>query len=122
MSPVGNGQPLNWRRMTVGCLAVTCLLTGGANFLTDPEQSTGTTGMLIRIGLVLGAIWLALPQLETLKSRLSVVALLIALLVLVIAASRPNIFRIVAGVVAAGLAVNWGLRWLATIKGKPNRH
>ncbi len=121
MSPVGNSQPLNWRRMTVGCLAVICLLIGGANFLTDPEQATGTTGMLIRIGLVLGATWLALPQLETLKSKLSVFALLIAVLLLVIAASRPNIFRIVAGVVAAGLAANWGLRWLATIKGKPNR-
>ncbi len=121
MRQVVKGQSLNWRRLAVGCLAVICLLIGGASFLADPEQATGTTGMLIRIGLVMGAIWLALPQLETFKSKISVVALLIALLLLVMAASRPNIFRIAAGVVAVGLTLNWALRWLASIKGKPNR-
>ena len=51
-------------RMLLGILAVALLLGGGVMLLTSPEGGVGLTvsGGCIRMGLVVGALWLAYPQ------------------------------------------------------------
>ena len=56
------------RRNLIGILAAVLLLLGGVTALTGPGGSSaaGFAGGCIRVGLVLGAIWLAMPQIQAL--------------------------------------------------------
>ena len=59
------------RRNTIGILAAVLLLLGGVTAFTGPGGSSaqGFAGGCIRVGLVLGAIWLAMPQIQSLLSK-----------------------------------------------------
>ncbi len=104
---------MNWQRFSVGVFALGFLICGGLLHVAKPADAAGYVGILVRVGLLLSVIWLALPQLEQLKTRLSGMLLLGILLLLVVVAARPNLSRVAAGILAITLAANWILKWLS---------
>jgi uncharacterized membrane protein len=60
-----------WRRRTLGTLAAVLLIVGGALMLGPPLASASgyVAGFCIRVGLLLGALWLALPQIFALYNK-----------------------------------------------------
>jgi len=60
------------RRASLGIIAALLLLIGGVSALNGPGGSSawGFSGVCIKSGLVLGALWLALPQIQATLSRL----------------------------------------------------
>jgi hypothetical protein len=59
-------------RNALGIIAAFLLLIGGVTAVSGPAGSSaaGFAGGCIRVGLVLGAVWLALPQIRALLTRL----------------------------------------------------
>jgi hypothetical protein len=109
-------SPVNtpcWRRSVVGGISFVCLVSGIAMYFYGTGSTSGLQGILIRVGVVLAAIWLAMPQLRMLTSLHSVGAFLIFLALIIAAASRPSFFRIIALLLMIGLTLNWVLRWMA---------
>jgi hypothetical protein len=60
------------RRKTLGIAAVLLLAVGVVAALRGPEDGSarGFAGGCIRVGLVLGALWLAWPQIQGIFARL----------------------------------------------------
>jgi len=60
------------RRASLGIIAALLLLIGGVSALNGPGGSSawGFSGVCIKSGLVLGALWLALPQIQAAFSGL----------------------------------------------------
>ena len=54
-------QRLVAQRGLIGCLALLGLLVGGFLCVWSKEQQGGAGGSLLRVGIVLGSLWLALP-------------------------------------------------------------
>jgi hypothetical protein len=56
------------KRTTLGLVALFLLVIGGITALSGPASGSaaGFAGGCIRVGLVLGAVWLALPQIKAL--------------------------------------------------------
>jgi hypothetical protein len=76
-------------RSLLGICALVLLLLGGAALLYDSGDGTTVSfaAGCLRVGLVLGAIWLALPQITSILSRMPrwmMVALAIGLVVIII--------------------------------------
>ena len=76
-------------RNLLGCLAIGLLLLGGAfTFNGDASgNSLGFAGGCVRVGLLLGALWLALPQVQSFFAktpRWLLIASAIGLIVVVI--------------------------------------
>ena len=69
-------------------------------------------GVYVRVGFVLVTIWLAYPQLATLKNKFSVFVLAVVLILLMVVATRPQLFPITAIVAVVCLLINGGLRRL----------
>ncbi len=111
---------MNWQRLILGIVAIGCLVVGGVLYFSSPDEPVWAA-ILIRVGAILGVTWLAMPQLESVSGRLSSIAFLVVLLVLIVAATKPNIFKVVAGVAAVAMALNWVLKWASVITKPPNR-
>src|SRR5262245_39585924 len=60
------------RRTTLGIIALLLLVVGSIAAFNGPggESAWGFSGVCIKSGLVLGALWLALPQIQSLATRL----------------------------------------------------
>lgn len=63
----GNG----WRRHTLGTIAGVLLLTGLIILVSAPNSpvKSSVAGVCLRVGLLLAAIWLALPQITAIFER-----------------------------------------------------
>jgi len=116
---------VNYQRLAIGILAAISLLIGGWMYFFGPENpspsAAATTGVLVRVGSLLGVIWLAMPQLKSMKTKFSLIAFLVLLVILIIAATRPKIFPIIAGLLAISLSLNWVLSWLSQFSGTPKK-
>jgi hypothetical protein len=78
------------RRHLLGAIALTCLLVGAAlQLVGDSSSRVEWASACLRIGAVLGAVWLALPQLRKPGSRWLIGAFLTAFIVLAV---RPRLF------------------------------
>jgi hypothetical protein len=60
------------RRATLGIIALLLLIVGAAALFNGPggSEAWGFAGVCIKSGLVLGALWLALPQLQAALTQL----------------------------------------------------
>ena len=58
-----DGSPLAVRKLIVGLISLGCLVTAAALwiFAEDPEKNPATA-VTMRLGIMLGALWLALPS------------------------------------------------------------
>lgn len=108
----------DWRRAVVGVLAVVFFGLAATFYFFEIHSAAGMQGILVRLGLVLSAIWLAMPQLKRLTMFQSVGAVAIVGAMILIAASRPNVFRIAGILLGVGLAINWALKWLSLVDKK----
>jgi hypothetical protein len=60
------------RRTTLGIIALSLLVVGLIAVMNGPGGSSawGFSGVCLKSGLVLGALWLALPQIQSIATRL----------------------------------------------------
>ncbi len=95
------------RRFTLGVLAALLLLAGAFIVYAEPWEGEAKAmgSAFLRVGIVLGATWLALPELQKVPKWMFV-SLLIAV---VIVAWRPPTVVIV----APALMLLWALRGIA---------
>jgi hypothetical protein len=58
-----NDSPMAIRKMIVGLIALGCLVTAAGLWLfTDDPGKNPVTSVTMRLGIMLGALWLALPK------------------------------------------------------------
>ncbi|QEG23061.1 hypothetical protein [Mariniblastus fucicola] len=110
--PAAEGDwSFEFKRAIVGGLSMTCLLLAGLLYVASPDINNVLLAGSLRIGVVLFAIWLALPQLRGILAKVPSVLPVIALVLIVLCAARPNLFRVVGSLVvvlSALLAIsNW---------------
>jgi membrane associated rhomboid family serine protease len=86
-------------RMLLGLTGLALLLAGlGMLFLAPRDESNSAlslAGALIRVGLVLGALWLALPSIAGMLSRTPRWVLTLAVIGIVVCVVRPQLLLIV---------------------------
>lgn len=99
-------QELRRKRAIVGLLALTGLI-GGTGLLIS-GKSDGLASALLRIGLLLGAFWLALPAKDRPAAWARVSPWSLAVIVLT-ALALPRL-RFFVPVLAAALAIGWLVR------------
>lgn len=97
------------QRGIIGAVALVCLALGIVLY-SYSDESAGISGSLVRVGLFLGALWLALPDLAKLKLKQSGIVIVIGLGLIVLLAVRPRIFWVVSLLLIAALVLNWVMR------------
>lgn len=97
-------QQISVNRTLVGLIAVACLLTGLVVGIADDFTNLWCAAF-IRVGLVMGAIWVALParDREAAWANLSPGKLIAVLVFAVMLASRPRVFL----PILVGIAILW---------------
>ena len=104
---------MNPQRVFLLIIALSALAGGTILLLQDTAQSQTYSGILIRVGCMLGALWLAFPQLASLRNRFSILTMGVMVLLLLLVAARPRIFPIAAAVAIATILLNGLLRKLS---------
>lgn len=112
---------MNYQRWGIGVVAGLLLIAGVCLYWTPLGERSVWTGLCIRVGLLLGVIWLAMPQLAGLRSRMSTIVLGSLVAVLVLAALKPKLFSVVSAVLAVGLAINFVLGWASRTTRPPGK-
>lgn len=115
---MNSNQP--WQRTVIGSLAILSLVSAAVLYGLYPGAGVGLIGMLVRIGLVLGTIWLAMPQLLKLRPMQSAGAWVVIIGLLLVAARSPNLFRVAVILLIVGLAVNFFLKGAGRVAGLPS--
>ena len=72
----------------------------------NPAANPAVTAILIRVGTVLGVVWLAFPQLKTVGQRVPVAIVCCLLGGLVLMAARPNFFKVAAALIVLLVALS----------------
>ena len=109
---------LEFKRAVVGGLSLGCLLLALLVYLASPDLNNVILATSLRIGLVLFAIWLALPQLRGVIARLPDILPVAALVLIVLCAARPNLFRFVGSLIVIGTALVAISKWIRSVTGK----
>lgn len=105
-------------RSATGILAILFLL-GGVTLSLQNETNPFWAGTGIRVGCLLGVIWLAYDQIQSLRGRLPTLALAFGLVAMMMVATRPKIATWVIALLTIAFSVNGVLRWLSRIAGPP---
>lgn len=88
-------------RPTLGAVALLCLALGGVVLWAGQgdatQSSSGWGGALLRVGLMLGALWLALPEVQRIPNWLYGVILCGG----IVLALRPRYFLLAVGMALA---------------------
>jgi hypothetical protein len=100
-------EELRSKRVYVGILAIGFLIAGLVVFAAHPDRE-GVQGALLRVGVLLGAFWLALPT-KTRPAAWSKVSPLTIGIAVAVAAFLPRL-RYVLPLVAAVAAIAWYTR------------
>ncbi|HEY4262985.1 MAG TPA: hypothetical protein VGM98_22685 [Schlesneria sp.] len=103
-NPGMNQQPVTINRTLVGCIALALLLAAGILVLSGADGSQGMwAGACLKVGLVMGAFWLALPSItrHEVLGRMTWGTLIVAI-ALALAVGRTKVpLRVVLPVAAA---------------------
>jgi hypothetical protein len=97
---------VNVRRHALGVLALVFLTAAVVLWLNQGgDQSQALLGFCSRLGLILGVLWMAFPQVQNLPTRLPTRLVLALVLGGLIVVARPRVLALVAVIVAliAGL-------------------
>ena len=104
------------RRAALGVCSIVLLLAGGAVFWLGSKDAAQTVApVFLRMAMVMGAIWLALPELQGLSRSISGKGSVLIVIGLVLASiSKASVLPLtVLGVVALGVyGLKCGWRWL----------
>ena len=107
-----------FKRAVVGGLSLGCLLLALLVYLASPDLNNVILATSLRIGVVLFAIWLALPQLRGVIAKLPDILPVAALVLIVLCAARPNLFRFVGSLIVIGTALVAISKWIRSVAGK----
>jgi hypothetical protein len=111
------------RRHALGIISILMLVAGGFAlfyFGVDDSQSSMAASICLRAGLVLGAIWLAFPQILQVLARVPPWLVACILLSVMAVIARPKTIILVAPLLAA-LAVMQFVTWLFKPLPQPKR-
>ena len=99
---------IDFRRIALGVISV-CFIGVGVAALTfgwdSPEY-----WVLMRSGLFMGAVWLALPDLMADGSKLNVPTLLLGVVLIIVIATRPKLFMILGAIAIAAFLLQGVVR------------
>ena len=110
------------QRFAIGIISGIFLVVGAGLFLGGDPEYRGLCGLLVRVGLFLGATCLAWDQLLGLPDKLSIMGIAVGIGVLFIAASRPKVFPILFAGYVVALFVNGAIRrFTGAIPGKKRK-
>lgn len=108
-----------WQRVVIGGLSLICLSLAAILLVIKPATASGMIGLLTRIGLVLGSIWLAMPQILKLRPLQSATVWVVLVCLLLVAARSPNLFRVAVVLLAAGGLIHVLLKSASRLIGTP---
>ena len=105
-----------FRRAALGICSILMLVAGSAVFAWGGEDARGTAApVFLRMALVLGAMWLALPELRGLSKSVSGKGTMLLTLGLLLASlSKASVvpLTMLGGVALAVYGIKAGWRWL----------
>ena len=91
------------------------LIVGGVWYLVQPDADPMTVGIMVRVGALLGVIWLAMPQLEAYKGRIPTMMIGLAVLCLAVLAARRNLGVVLIALVTIGISVGAVMKWMTKV-------
>lgn len=106
------GLSFELKTSIVGGLSLACLLLAGLTYVASPDLNNVILASSLRIGVVLFAIWLALPQLRGVLGKLPDFLPVALLALVVLCAARPNLFRIIGSLLVVGTALVGISKWI----------
>ena len=96
------------RRVALGIIAAILLISGVVfSIQAEGGGQSMLAGSCVRAGIMLGAIWLAWPQLQDLASKTPWWLVTSVLLVGLLVAARPNTARFAIPILLVVLALKW---------------
>ena len=104
---------MNSQRSLIGIAAVLCTAAGISLLVLVRENTSSISGILIRLGMMLGATWLAMPSLVKPEHQKSLYAVAIFFGLVLLVAARPKIFVAVVLIGAVAMVINWALKRVA---------
>ena len=104
----------NWRRLFLGVCSIVLIISAIVLLLQENQSSTTrvTAGGCMRIGLLLGAIWLAWPQVADVTQNVPAWMGWTLLGSFVVVVSRPRLIVLVGPLVLTLIALNWAGKFL----------
>ncbi len=82
----------DFRRAAFGVISFSFVLIGIVAYVANWESVA--YWVMLRSGLFMSAVWLALPDLTSTRSRLSTPSLVLSVVLIVVLAIRPRIFMV----------------------------
>lgn len=116
--PSSSMMTFELKRAIVGALSLACLLMAGLIYAASPDLNNVVLASSLRIGVVLFATWLALPQLRGIMVKLPDFVPIIGIVLIILCAVRPNLFRVVSSLIIAATALVGISTWIRRITGK----
>lgn len=113
-----SGFSFEFKRAVVGGVSLACFLAAGLIYATSSTTNNVLLAAAIRIGIVLFACWLAMPQLRGLLAKVSGYLPMVALVLIAVCAANPNLFRVIGSLIVIGGGVMAVSNWLKTITKK----
>ena len=104
------------QRNLIGWAAIVCVFAGGYLEFNSADEASKFSGALIKVGLMLAAVWLAFPMLQTGSGRAPLFVFAGLLVLLILAAARPRIFLVGCIIAAIAFAANWILKRINNVK------
>ncbi len=108
-------RTFQFKRAIVGGISLACLLMTGLLYVASPDLNNVLLASTARIGVVLFATWLALPQLRGIMSKVPTVLPILALALIILCAARPNLFRVVGSLIVVTTALIAISKWIKRI-------
>ena len=85
-------ESIDYRRIGLGIISGIFILIGIVALIAGWEAVV--FWILLRSGLLMGAVWLAMPELTSQDSKLTTPVLLLSIVLIMIIATRPRLFLI----------------------------
>ncbi len=105
----------NFKRAVVGGISLACILLAVLLYIASPDLNNVLLAATARIGVVMFAIWLAMPQLRGMMAKLPSVLPVLALVFVVLCAARPSQFRIIGSLLVVTTALVGISKWIEKI-------
>lgn len=105
-------KTFDFRRLLLGLIAILCLLVGAFLAFANEGDNNSLSGIFVRVGLMTGVTWLALPVIKTQQGQQSLFAICVILGLVVLVAARPRLFVVGLVLLAAAVGINWLLKKL----------
>jgi len=108
-------RTFNIKRGIIGGISLACLLLAGLLYVASPDPNNVVLATTLRVGIVLFAIWLAMPQMRDVLAKLPAVLPIASLVLVLLCAARPNLFRLVGSLIVIATALFGISKWIKTV-------